>query len=158
MLHGCRYHSQHYILDPWNYLTKNLSKWMHIFCIHTCISINVWLHTDRAKNKMMKIISQHCGIWYGKTKTWKNHWRCIHKVFQEKDSGFADNALIFMMKKTFKSHLWNVGPTSSTLDQHCINVIQMFCDYWELYSQEGSSKYVRVYLRYMHVFLKVTVE
>ena len=26
--------------------------------------------------------------------------------------------------------LYNVGPTSSTLNQHCINVIQMFCAYW----------------------------
>ena len=29
-------------------------------------------------------------------------------------------------------HLYNVGPTSSTLVQHCTNVIQMFCVYWVL--------------------------
>ena len=29
--------------------------------------------------------------------------------------------------KTFVQHLYNVGPTSSTLDQQCINVIQFFC-------------------------------
>ena len=29
--------------------------------------------------------------------------------------------------KTFVQHLYNVGPTSSTLVQRCINVIQMFC-------------------------------
>ena len=28
-------------------------------------------------------------------------------------------------------HLYNVGPTSSTLVQHCINVIQMCCVCWE---------------------------
>ena len=27
-------------------------------------------------------------------------------------------------------HLYNVGPTSSTLVQHCINVIKMFCVCW----------------------------
>ena len=30
----------------------------------------------------------------------------------------------------FVLHLSNVGPTSSTLVQHWINVIQMFCVYW----------------------------
>ena len=34
--------------------------------------------------------------------------------------------------KTFVYHLYNVGPTSSTLDQHCTNAIQMFCAYWEV--------------------------
>ena len=29
--------------------------------------------------------------------------------------------------KTFVQHLYNVGPTSSTLDQQCIKVIQFFC-------------------------------
>ena len=33
--------------------------------------------------------------------------------------------------KTFLNHLYNVGPTSLTLVQHCTNVIQMFCVYWE---------------------------
>ena len=33
--------------------------------------------------------------------------------------------------KTFVEHLFNVDPTSSTLVQHCINVIQMFCVYWD---------------------------
>ena len=28
-------------------------------------------------------------------------------------------------------HLYKVGPTSSTLVQHCINVIEMFCVYWD---------------------------
>ena len=28
-------------------------------------------------------------------------------------------------------HYLQAGPTSSTLAQHCINVIQMFCVYWE---------------------------
>ena len=32
--------------------------------------------------------------------------------------------------KTFVQHLYNDGPTSSTLVQHCINVIQMSCFYW----------------------------
>ena len=27
--------------------------------------------------------------------------------------------------------MYNVGPTSSTLVQHCTNVMQMFCVYWE---------------------------
>ena len=30
--------------------------------------------------------------------------------------------------KTFVQHLYNIGPTSSTLVQLCTNVIQMFCD------------------------------
>ena len=33
--------------------------------------------------------------------------------------------------KHFVSHLYNVGPTSSTLVQHCTNVKQMFCVCWE---------------------------
>ena len=33
--------------------------------------------------------------------------------------------------KTFVGHLYNVGPTSSTLVRHCINVIQMFCVCWD---------------------------
>ena len=33
----------------------------------------------------------------------------------------------------FVKHLYNVGPTSSTLVQHCTNVIQKFCVYWELF-------------------------
>ena len=28
-------------------------------------------------------------------------------------------------------HLYNVGPTSLTLVQHCTHVIEMFCVYWE---------------------------
>ena len=28
-------------------------------------------------------------------------------------------------------HLYNVGPTSKTLGRRCINVIQMFCAYWD---------------------------
>ena len=32
--------------------------------------------------------------------------------------------------KTFVYHLYNVGPTTSTLVQHCINGIQMFCVCW----------------------------
>ena len=35
--------------------------------------------------------------------------------------------------KTFVQHLYNVGPTSSTLVQHCINVAQMFCVCWDLF-------------------------
>ena len=34
--------------------------------------------------------------------------------------------------KTFVYHLHNVGPTSSTLAQHCINVMQMFCVYLDV--------------------------
>ena len=33
--------------------------------------------------------------------------------------------------KTCVWHLCNVGPTSVTLDRRCMNVIQMFCVYWE---------------------------
>ena len=32
--------------------------------------------------------------------------------------------------KTFVWHLYNVGPTSLTLDRHCTNAIQMFCVCW----------------------------
>ena len=32
--------------------------------------------------------------------------------------------------KTFVWHLYNVGPTSKTLDLHRINVTPMFCVYW----------------------------
>ena len=34
--------------------------------------------------------------------------------------------------KTFVYYLHNVGPTSSTLAQHCINVMQMFCVYLDV--------------------------
>ena len=34
--------------------------------------------------------------------------------------------------KTFVWHLYNIGPTSKTLDRHCTNVIQMFCVCWAL--------------------------
>ena len=33
----------------------------------------------------------------------------------------------YPIHKTFVQHLYNVEPTSSTLVQHCINVMQMFC-------------------------------
>ena len=33
--------------------------------------------------------------------------------------------------KTFVQHLYNVGPSSSTLVQHCTNVVQMLCVNWE---------------------------
>ena len=32
--------------------------------------------------------------------------------------------------KSFVQHLYNVVPTSSTLTQHCTNIVQMFCVYW----------------------------
>ena len=32
--------------------------------------------------------------------------------------------------KTFVQHLYNVGPTSSTLVHHCTNITQMFCVCW----------------------------
>ena len=35
-----------------------------------------------------------------------------------------------ILAKTFVQHLYNVGPKSWTLVQHCINVMQMFCVYW----------------------------
>ena len=38
--------------------------------------------------------------------------------------------LLSPSNKTFVSHLYSAGPTSSTLAQHCTNVIQMFCVYW----------------------------
>ena len=34
--------------------------------------------------------------------------------------------------KPFAQHLYNVEPTSATLFQHCINVVQMFCVYWAI--------------------------
>ena len=43
--------------------------------------------------------------------------------------------------KTFFSHLYNVGPASKTLGRRCINVIQMFCIYWEVaYTNHCRSK------------------
>ena len=32
--------------------------------------------------------------------------------------------------RTFVKHLYKVDPTSATLAQHCINVLQMFCVWW----------------------------
>ena len=67
------------------------------------------------------------------------------KKMQEIRSGFMDLKWCFeaslwckglsssrrsSKRKTFVQHLYNVGPTSSTLVQHCINVIQMFCVCW----------------------------
>ena len=42
--------------------------------------------------------------------------------------------------------LYNVGPTSSTLAQHCINVIQMFCVYWVSVRDEDDGLPARVLL------------
>ena len=33
-------------------------------------------------------------------------------------------------QRTLVQHLYNVGPTSSTLVRHCTNVVPMFCVYW----------------------------
>ena len=33
--------------------------------------------------------------------------------------------------KIFVKHLYNAGPASKTLGRRCINVIQMFCVYWD---------------------------
>ena len=35
-----------------------------------------------------------------------------------------------VITKHLHNILYKVGPTSSTLVQHCINAIQMFCVYW----------------------------
>ena len=47
---------------------------------------------------------------------------------------FSDNTRVGITYpaniKTFVNYLYNVGPTYSTLAQHCMNVIQMFCVYW----------------------------
>ena len=44
---------------------------------------------------------------------------------------YCDQAVAHPAKtKHFVQHLYNVGPTSSTLVQHCTNVIQMICLYW----------------------------
>ena len=49
-----------------------------------------------------------------------------HSIFGDFHCDPAANSLT-----PFVSHLYNVGPTSSsTLVQHFINVIQMFCVYW----------------------------
>ena len=34
--------------------------------------------------------------------------------------------------KAFVQHLYNVGPTSPPLVQHCINAMQLFCVHWAL--------------------------
>ena len=34
---------------------------------------------------------------------------------------------------------YSVGPTSSTLAQHCTNVVQMFCAHWDLLALHGST-------------------
>ena len=36
---------------------------------------------------------------------------------------------------TFVYHLYNVGPPSWTVVQHCINEMHMFCAYWVINSQ-----------------------
>ena len=55
---------------------------------------------------------------------------------------FAGNFVSFVgmlpsKHKTFLTHLYNVGPTSATLVQHCINVIQMCCVYWVVSAHSG---------------------
>ena len=70
---------------------------MNAYILYSYMYFNsVWLHSDRAHNKMIKIISPHRGPIYGKQRLGKNIEDDIHKVFQEKDNGFADNALIFI--------------------------------------------------------------
>ena len=44
--------------------------------------------------------------------------------------------------KTFVQHLYNVGPTSSTLVQHCAIVIQMFCVYWDRSDYPANTKHL----------------
>ena len=44
------------------------------------------------------------------------------------------SALQYPANTTFVLHLYNVDPPSSTLVQHCINSIQMFCVCWEVLS------------------------
>ena len=45
--------------------------------------------------------------------------------------------------KAFVYHLCTVGPTSSTLVQHCTNVIQMFCVYWAISLPSWSCSFSR---------------
>ena len=59
-----------------------------------------------------------------------------NKIYSKK--GF--NCGVPSKHKTFVHHLTNVGPTSSTVDQHCTNVIQMFCVCWGGYSWELRTK------------------
>ena len=49
---------------------------------------------------------------------------------------------------TFIEHLYNAGPTSKTLDQHCINVVQIFVFVWVLWSVKvsESTSYVAIYM------------
>ena len=61
--------------------------------------------------------------------------------------------------KHFVYNLYNVGPTFSTLDQLCINVIQMFCVYWDVHvcrhiSSAPQANYTKT-LRHRRVFLHV---
>ena len=46
--------------------------------------------------------------------------------------------------KTFLKHLYNVGSTSSTLDQHCTNVIQILCVYWDISCHHNT--HIRLYI------------
>ena len=58
----------------------------------------------------------------------RDHWYSAIRVLH--------NELLYVLTyfpskhKTFVQHIYNVGPTSSTLVQHSINIIQMFCACW----------------------------
>ena len=49
---------------------------------------------------------------------------CAHNIGQTAEGTFPRK------HKTFVQHLYNVGPSSKTLDRRCINVVQMFCVCW----------------------------
>ena len=44
--------------------------------------------------------------------------------------------------------LYNVGTMSSTLVQHCINVIQLFCVYWVVINHSPELDYTASFLRW----------
>ena len=66
--------------------------------------------------------------------------RCKLLIFLKIKVFFKLHYLLSSKHKTFVYHLYNDGPTSSTLDQHCINVIQMFCVFWVVMSVTLSLK------------------
>ena len=85
-------------------------------------SLNLYQMIFKHKHHLLTWISTHMHwpncVCRSRMRTLAQHWNIIRQPSKH---------------KAFLSHLYNVGPTSSTLVQHCINVIKMFCVYWEGY-------------------------
>ena len=87
--------------------------------------------------------------WYLK-KIWP--WYCILNIFASLQTQNICITFVQRRPNVFECytsvlylvvlHLYNVAPTSSTLVQHCTNVILMFCVYWDVMWSEWDTSHI----------------